>query len=403
LARILATAGSDRSEHALCYIDLDQFKIINDTCGHAAGDELLRQLGAMLPIHVRYRDTLAHLGGDEFGILMEHYPLAQAMRVANAIHASFEEFRFFWADKSFSVGVSIGLVPIVGVDVTVADVLSAADGACYAAKESGRNHLHVYHSDDHELLRRHTEMQWVRRLNRELDEDDFELFFQSIVPLEPTQANGRHYEVLLRLRENDAEVIAPGAFLQAAERYGYAVRIDKWVVDHTFQWLSAVLECSAELDLCSINLSGQTLGNESFLDFILERLEHYQIPGERIFLEITETAMVVNLPRAQRLISALRHRGIRFELDDFGSGFASFSYIKNLAVDFVKIDGIFVKDIVDDEIDREMVRAINHIGKVLGKQTIAEFAENEAILAELRNTGVDYAQGSGIDKPSPLG
>lgn len=399
LRRVLETTDAD---HALCYLDLDQFKIINDTCGHVAGDELLRQLAKLLGEQVRVRDTLARLGGDEFGVLMEHCELPQARRVAEKLRKAVCEFRFVWQNKSFDIGVSIGLVPITGTQLSLSDVLSAADAACYVAKDQGRNRVHVYREDDAALTRRHGEMQWVARISRALEENRFELYAQPIAPIGEAVGAKSYFEVLLRMRDEQGELVPPSAFFPAAERYHLSAKLDRWVVEHTFKRLTEHQETLADLSMCSINLSAHAFSDNDVLDFIVRQLEGSRIPAGKICFEITETAAIANLSSASRIIKALKERGCHFALDDFGSGLSSFAYLKNLPVDFLKIDGQFVRDIVDDPIDFAMVRSINEIGKVMGKRSIAEFVENEAILAKLQEIGVDYAQGFGIGRPVPI-
>ena len=409
LARVLETARADGSHHALCYLDLDQFKVINDTCGHVAGDELLRQLSEVLRTKVRRRDTLARLGGDEFGVLMEHCVLRQAQRVANALRKCVEEFRFSWENKTFSVGVSIGLVPVTSESESVAGALSAADTACYVAKDQGRNRVHVYHPEDMELARRHGEMQWVARINQALEEDRFCLSVQPIRPVAelaagaaPTPNDYGYFELLLRMRDGNGRMVPPGAFLPAAERYSLSVKLDRWVVEKIFAWLDEHPEQLERLSMCSINLSGHSIADEDFLQFVIASLDGTNVPAEKLCFEITETAAITNLVSATRFITALKGWGCRFALDDFGSGLSSFAYLKQLEVDFLKIDGVFVKDVVDDPINLAMVKSINDIGKVMGKRTIAEFVENDDILRKLREVGVDYAQGYRIGRPKPL-
>jgi diguanylate cyclase (GGDEF)-like protein/PAS domain S-box-containing protein len=401
LQRVLKINDPKITEHAICYLDLDQFKIINDTCGHLAGDELLRQLSELLFAKVRKRDTLARLGGDEFGVLMEHCDLNHARRVANSLRAMVEDFRFVWQDKKFSIGVSIGLVPINVSSGNVNDILSAADAACYAAKDAGRNRIHVYASDDKSMAIRRGEMQWVSRINHALEEGLFKLYYQKIISVNGLK-QGDHYELLLRMTGSNGELIPPGAFLSAAERYGLSNKIDSWVVNKAFTWLASHPAKLKKLHICAINLSGQSLGNEEFMQNLLNDLDESGIPANKICFEITETAAIANLASAIRFINKFRSKGCLFALDDFGSGVSSFGYLKNLPVDYLKIDGSFVRDIANDRIDRAMVKSINEIGQIMGKQTIAEFVENDVILKELKKLGVDYAQGYGIGKPRPL-
>ena len=402
LQRVIEANQATSGEHAICYLDLDQFKIINDTCGHLAGDELLRQLSEILISKVRKRDTLARLGGDEFGVLMEHCDIAHARRVTDSLRAIVEEFRFVWQDKKFSIGVSIGLVPLSVEIGNVNEVLSAADAACYAAKDAGRNRVHIYSVDDKQVSQHRGEMKWVPRINQALEDELFALYYQKIVPIDQSLSHGEHYELLIRMIGKDGEVIPPGAFLPAAERFGLSTKIDHWVVSSAFTWLATHPAKQKKLELCTINLSGQTLGNDDFMGFLIDKLDENLVNPNKICFEITETSAIANLANAIRFIKKVKEKGCRFALDDFGSGVSSFGYLKNLPVDFLKIDGAFVRDIKTDRIDRAMVKSINEIGQIMGKKTIAEFVENEAILQELKKIGVDYAQGYGIAKPRAL-
>jgi diguanylate cyclase (GGDEF)-like protein len=401
LVRVLETARMEGARHALCYLDLDQFKIINDTCGHMAGDELLRQLGVLLPGRVRKRDTLARLGGDEFGVLMERCSLGQAMRVAEGLREAVEGYRFVWEGKSFSLGVSIGLVPITHHTRSITEVLRDADSACYTAKDRGRNRIHVYRIGDEALVRRHGEMQWAVRINRALEEGRFELSYQPIVRLDGGQGGG-HYELLLRMQDEQGRVVLPGVFLAAAERYQLSSKVDRWVIGKVCEWFAGHPRQLERLRLCGINLSGHSLGDEQFLGLVIRLLEDAAIPLEKLCFEVTETAAIANLANATRFITALRARGCRFALDDFGSGVSSFAYLRSLPVDYLKIDGTFVRHIVDDPIDSAMAQSINEIGHTMGKRTVAESVENAAILNKLQQMGVDYAQGFVIARPQPL-
>ncbi|HLE94689.1 MAG TPA: PAS domain S-box protein [Sulfuricaulis sp.] len=406
LQRALESTKKDSAVHALCYLDLDQFKVVNDTCGHVAGDELLRQLAKVLPKCVRHQDTVARLGGDEFGVLLEHCSKEQALRVAEAMRRMVADFIFIWQDKTFNVGVSIGLVSITQATDNFNTLLSAADNACYAAKDLGRNRIHVYDETEAGMVRRHGDMQWVTRIHEAIEENRFELAFQPIVSVEsfsPGQDNGwDHFELLLRMRDKSGKLIAPGAFLPAAERYNLISKLDRWVISTAFHWLARHPTHLKRVDHCSINLSGQSFGNKEFLNFVLGIFKNGGMPPEKICFEITETSAISDLAGAIDFIKALREIGCLFSLDDFGSGLSSFGYLKSLPVDFIKIDGLFVKDIVEDPISYSMVKSINDIGHVMGKKTIAEFVENEAVLSKLREIGVDYAQGYGICKPQPL-
>jgi diguanylate cyclase (GGDEF)-like protein/PAS domain S-box-containing protein len=402
LERAATSAEDGRSEHAVCYLDLDQFKIINDTCGHVAGDELLKRLGRVLAQQMRTQDTLARLGGDEFGVLLEDCSMHLAERVANALRRTIEDFRFVWEKQVFGIGVSIGVVPIQGPGQTVSSILSAADAACYAAKDHGRNRIHVYDDADVELARRHGEMRWVTRIQTALEESRFELARQPIVPLSASADPDSHYELLLRMRDENGDIVLPDAFLPAAERYNLSVKLDRWVVREAFRLLTQDQSHLDKLFLCSINLSGVSLADEDFLIFVTTEFASTGLPPGKVCFEITETAAIANLSGAMRFIEVLRRIGCRFALDDFGSGLSSFAYLKSLPVDFLKIDGVFVKDIVEDPIDRELVRSINEIGHVMGKRTIAEFVESGEILSALAEIGVDYAQGFALGKPELL-
>ncbi len=398
--RLLSTIQYNKGEHALCYLDLDQFKIVNDTCGHAAGDELLRQLSSVLSGIVRHRDTLARLGGDEFGVLMEYCSLEQAYRVVESLQKAIQEHQFSWEGRNFRVGVSIGLVPITTATNSLTELMKNADIACYMAKDMGRNRIQTYHIEHSELAKRHGEMHWVERINQALEEDQFCLYAQAIVPL--VDKPGKHYELLLRMKDVEGKIICPGAFLPAAERYNLISKLDHWVIENMFYVLSENSVFLNEVDFCSINLSGQSLTDQEILDLITSQLKKYCIPGEKICFEITETAAISNLDIATKFIASLRGLGCQFALDDFGSGLSSFAYLKNLPVDYLKIDGMFVKDIANDPINNAMVKSINEIGHIMGMQTIAEFVENDVIKGMLKEIGVDYAQGYGIGKPQPL-
>ena len=402
LQHLITQAREDKTEHALCYLDLDQFKVINDTCGHIAGDELLRQLGSMLHRTIRKSDTLARLGGDEFAVLMEQCNLVQASRVATKIHKDIEEFRFAWEDRSFNLGVSIGLVPINSTSMNSTEVLKQADAACYAAKDSGRNRIHIYNIDDSDLARRTGEMQWVAKINHALEQNLFCLYAQPIVPLQSQQDEGEHYELLLRMLTETKQVIQPGTFLSAAERFNLTPRLDRWVIDYFFKWLIDNPERLERLSRCAINISALSLNDDQFLKFVIDGFDKTDIPPEKVCFEITETAAIANLSRATVFIRTLKGLGCRFALDDFGSGLSSFAYLKSLPVDYLKIDGVFVKDIENDPIDLAMVKSINDIGKVMGKETIAEFVESEAILKKLQQIGVDYAQGYHLGRPKAI-
>lgn len=398
LERLISSAREQDKRHALLYLDLDQFKVINDTCGHVAGDELLRQIAGLMKPLIRDSDTLTRLGGDEFGILLEGCYIQQAEQIGHKVLEALEDFRFVWQDKTFRVGVSIGLVGIHAGSHTASSVLSAADGACYMAKDKGRNRIWVHQEDDHETTHRQGEMEWVSRIMRAFDEDRFVLYFQRVVPLAVTADDYPYREVLVRMIDENGELVPPMAFIPAAERYGVMSTVDRWVVRTAFSWLAG----HSHDERLAINLSSQSLGDDDFLKFVMEQFRATRLSPRRICFEITETAAIANWNRATHFIAALRTLGCRFALDDFGSGMSSFGYLKSLPIDVIKIDGAFVRDMIDDEVDFAMVEAVNRIGHVMGIRTTAEYVENDKILEKLRELGVDYAQGYGLHVPQPL-
>jgi diguanylate cyclase (GGDEF)-like protein/PAS domain S-box-containing protein len=401
----LEHARNENIQHTLCYLDLDNFKVVNDTSGHIAGDELLKQLTIKLRVELREADTLARLGGDEFGILLEGCTTEHATGLAEALRKIVEDFRFVWDNTAFRVGVSIGLVPITSHCGTLTDILSAADSACYVAKDQGRNRIHIYEPDDEALMERHGQMQWVQRIQHVLEQNRFRLFFQPIAKLncQPGERNTLHGEVLIRMLDEEQKIVGPGAFIPSAERYLIMPAIDRWVISNTFRMLMLDKQKIVDrVSTCCINLSGQSLSDERFLDFLVSEIENSGVPPELLCFEITETAVIANLCNASRLITRMREMGCRFALDDFGVGLSSFGYLKNLPVDYLKLDGCFVKNMVKDDIDYAMVKAINHIGHTMNIKTIAEFVEDEDTLTAVREVGVDYAQGYAIAKPTPI-
>jgi diguanylate cyclase (GGDEF)-like protein/PAS domain S-box-containing protein len=398
----LQSAREHGKFHTLFYMDLDQFKVVNDTCGHTAGDALLQQLTAQLQANTRGSDTLARLGGDEFALLLANCRLDSALHTAETLCDAVDSFRFVWEGKSFGVSASIGVVEIRPDSGTITDLLSAADNACYVAKDLGRNRIHVFQPDDVALAKRQGEMQWLPRIRSALEQGQFRLFYQRIVPLSSTQEE-QHCELLLRMVDADKKLVPPGAFIPAAERYGLTHNIDRWVINAAFDHLSAHRSYVANPNqLWTINLSGQTICDDHFLDFVMEQFRTKNVPPASICFEITETTAIRNLNRAAELMSTLKSMGCRFALDDFGSGLSSFNYLKHLSVDFLKIDGSFVKDMLDDAMDCAMVASINQIGQLLGLRTIAEWVEHEQVLAKLQELRVDFAQGYCIHTPEPL-
>ncbi len=401
LNHVLESARGGDSEHVMCYLDLDQFKVINDTCGHDAGDELLRQLCVQLKAKVRKRDTLARLGGDEFGVLMEHCALDQADRVADALRQTITDFRFAWEGREFRIGASIGMAAINASCENIAAVMSAADAACYVAKDQGRNRVHISRENDAELSRRYTEMEWVARINAALAEERFQLLYQPVFPISTEKRVGHHYELLLRMIEN-GKSISPAEFFPAADRYNLSSSLDRWVVRTALRWLDEHPDHLRDLTLCAINLSGHSLTDRNFLYFLTQILDDSEVPASKLCFEVTENVAIANLSAATSFIEGIKSRGAKFALDDFGSGLSSFAYLKSLPVDFLKIDGVFVRDMATNAVDASMVKSINEIGHVMGKKTIAEFVENMAILEVLREIGVDYAQGNALGVPTPL-
>ncbi|MCL4316429.1 MAG: EAL domain-containing protein, partial [Gammaproteobacteria bacterium] len=391
LNQALESARNEGKHHAVCYLDLDQFKVVNDTCGHVAGDELLKQVSARLHKHIRDNDVLARFGGDEFTVLLEGCHPDKAYDIAETLRCAVNESRFAWGDKSFETSASIGLVPIDADSGSAGDILSAADSACYVAKDRGRNRVHVYRRNDSALAARRSEMQWVGRLQQALEQDSFRLYHQTMLPLNAHAGQGPHYEILLRKQDAEGNLILPNAFIPAAERYNLMPAIDRWVIRHTLKALSAQDQKAPYT--CAINLSGQSLCDDRFLDFVIDEVSQAGVAPAHICFEITETAAIANLSRAMRFISTLKGMGCRFALDDFGSGLSSFAYLKNLPVDYLKIDGGFVRGMTQDAVDYAMVESINQIGHVMRIQTIAESVESEDILAALKQLGVDYAQG----------
>ena len=402
LRAALESAAAGGREHSLLYMDLDQFKLVNDTCGHIAGDELLKRLSAMLSLMLRGNDTLARLGGDEFGILLEGCPAAPALAIAEKIRRAISDFSFAWDGRVFPATASIGQVNFSDHSLSVSEILSKADEACYLAKDSGRNRVHTYSPGDEALARRHGEMEWVERIRAAMEGDRLVLFAQPIYPVRNPGDGVRQVEILLRMRDEAGNLVPPMAFIPAAERYGLMPAIDRWVVDALLRHLVRSGDARARPVTHAVNLSAATLGDPSFAGFVREGLARSGIPAHCLSFEITETAAIANFAGARSLIDELRSIGCKFALDDFGSGMSSFAYLKHLPVDSLKIDGAFVRDIAVDPIARAMVASINEIGHLMGLETIAEFVESEAILAELQVIGVDFAQGFGLARPAEL-
>ena len=401
--RALTSIRIDATQHAVLYLDLDTFKVINEACGHEAGNTMLREIATLLRDTVRKHDAVARFGADEFAVLLEHCTRVQAAAIAEKLCKIVEAHRFAWEDKFFTVGVSIGLVLLVSPDSTAANVMKAADAACCAAKEMGRGRVYQFDPDDADLNRHRQQVDSVAVINRALEHSRFELHAQPIRAARSAADEApTHLEILVRMRDDRGAMIAPGLFLPAAERYGLAPRIDRWVIQHTCQWFAAHRDCLALLQSCSINLSGQSLADAQLQGFIEAQFAAHQLPATKFCFEITETAAIASINAAQKFIAGLKQRGFRFALDDFGSGLSSFAYLKALPVDVIKIDGIFVRNIAVDRLDEAMVRSIAEVARIMDKVTVAEFVEGPQQAEVLTRLGIDYLQGYGIGKPVPL-
>jgi diguanylate cyclase (GGDEF)-like protein/PAS domain S-box-containing protein len=388
----LTSARQGEAEYALMYVDLDQFKLINDAAGHAAGDQLLKQVVGMIRRLVRTSDAFARLGGDEFGLILEHCSVEAAQDIAQTICHGIDVVRFQHGNQRFRVGASIGLVPVDARWPTAASILQAADSACYAAKAAGRNRVHTYFAADETIEAHREEMQWVRRLEQALDQGQLVLYWQQITPL-GHETGGLHGEILLRLINDDGTLISPGAFLPSAERFQMASRIDRWVVRAVFERMAQHRATLSHVGTVAINLSGQSIGDRDFHRYVTKLIETMAFDHHKLCFEITETAAITNLSDATSFFESMRKFGVRFALDDFGSGVSSFGYLKSLPVDYLKIDGQFIRDLADDRVDQATVRCIRDVAKITGKKTIAEFVETEAVETLLREMEIDYAQG----------
>ena len=400
-AALVSARNSDR-QHVVCYLDLDQFKIVNDSCGHAAGDALLKQLAGVLQAKLRESDTLARLGGDEFGVLLQGCSLERARLIAADLLAAVRDHRLMWEGRAFAVGVSIGLVAVTVDTGGRAEIFAAADAACYSAKEQGRNRVCVYLSNDADMAQRRNEMDWAARLTSAIEQDRFVLHYQPYLPLGGHSGAGRHIEILLRLQDEQGRIVPPGSFLPAAERYNVMPDIDRWVIRTVFTRHHELAASLGAPLICAINLSGTTLNSEGILEFIREQALLHRMPKGSVCFEITETAAINNMRKATEFMRAVKELGFSFALDDFGVGTSSLAYLKTLPVDYLKIDGSFIQNIAVDPIDRAMADTINRVGHIMGLQTVGECAESEAVINELRALGVDFAQGFGVQRPMPL-
>ncbi len=393
----LSSARKDKQTHALCFLDLDNFKIVNDTCGHQAGDELLRQLSALFKQLVRKSDILARIGGDEFGVLLYNCGVAEAVRLCNQIRSEVEAFKFPWQENSFTIGVSVGVVLLDRRWENLQSVFRAADSACYVAKDSGRNRVVVYHDKETPRSIRQGETHWVDQINTAIADDRIVLSRQKILPLNGDKK--QYFEILMRLMTVSGAYVNPKSFLPAAERYGLATKLDEAVFTKTIQWLKMNQQLLDDMGMCSINLSGQSCANDVFVDAMIKILNDSEVPANKICFELTETETISNLSSATQFMSRLRAIGCQFSLDNFGSGLSSFAYLKNLPVDYIKIDGVFVRSILDDSVNYAMVKAINEIGQTLGRKTIATQVENGQLLSSAKKLGINFAQGYHIAQP----
>jgi diguanylate cyclase (GGDEF)-like protein len=422
LEKTLVSMANAGIEHTLCQLDLDRFKIINDTCGHAVGDEFLRQVSTILQRRVRKSDVLAYLEGDKFGLILYHCNLEQAYQVLESLREDINNFRFVWKDEIFRLSLSIGAV-LLDANHNASQALSAASAACQTAKNNGRNRIHFFGANDLDIKTQQGETQWVLKILKALEENQFQLYHQTIIPLRSPnlQQLGCKYncEILIRLLDESKQVIPPGTFLPAAEKYGLMPMIDRWVIRNLFQYLSELIQKTKNSDAISlpedgspatpgsnyfytVNLSGASLNDDQFLDYIQEQFKLFSIPPAMICFEITETIAIASFSKTVQFIMHLKAMGCHFALDDFGSGMSSFGYLQQLPVDYLKIDGMFIKEILTNPTAHEIVEAINRIAHVMGIQTVAEWVENEQMLSKVERLGIDYAQGFGIAKPQPL-
>lgn len=401
LERFISEVKYNKKRHTLCYMDLDEFKIVNDTCGHIAGDALLKNLAEHLENKIRETDTVARLGGDEFAVFLPYCAIDKATDIAESIRESIKQFQFSWDDKFFDIGVSIGLIEINENTGTLTDVLKAADSACYVAKDLGKNRIHVYEDNDIKLTQRLGNMHYARAVQESLLNDRFVLYAQSI-RANRVESIRWHGELLIRMLDENGKIIFPDKFIPAAERYHLMVDIDRWVINKAFSLIQVLEKKFNNEVLCAINLSGQSICDKNFLNYVIDQLNTSNISARSVCFEITETAAISNFLHAEKFLHELKEMGCKFSLDDFGSGLSSFGYLKRLDIDYLKIDGSFVKNMLEDEKDYTIVKSINQIGKEMGIKTIAEFVENDELHQALIELDVDYAQGYGIARPEPI-
>lgn len=400
LKGVVANIGNN-VEHSLCYIDIDQFNVVNNVCGQAAGDKLLLLVSETISEHINKEDMAARLGGDQFAILLDNCVKEKAIEKISSIKTSIENKQFIWETKKYSINISGGIASTVDTK-DCNELFKLASNACSYAKSNGRGHIRAYSTNDNKLLQHHEELQWVSKVNEALDENRFQLYYQPIVPIGSSEHEMYHYEILIRMLDKAGNLVEPNKFIPTVEKYNFAKKLDRWVIDNLFWWLENQTEHLNKLELCSINLSGNTLSDVNISSFILNRFKEYSIPPEKICFEITETAAITHFDIAMDFINNLKQLGCRIALDDFGSGLSSFAYLKKLPIDYLKIDGQFVKDMVNNPIDYEIVKSVNDIGHAMNKKIIAEYVENDTILEILKTLKVDFAQGFGICKPQPL-
>ena len=399
LKQTIRNAIAEDLTHSICFLDLDKFKIINDTSGHAAGDEFLKQVSKTIQSLLRQTDVLARLGGDEFAIILDSCSIYQAKNICTQIIKKIKDTRFNWGKNSFEAGASIGIVPITKLTVSVSEVMSSVDAACYEAKDKGRNRVQVFEPNDAEFVKHQLETSWIQKIKTAIDENQFELYFQELKNINPTHPTPTSIELLIRLNDN-GNVISPDSFIPTAERYNLMPMIDEWVISNTFDFINEYNKKHDSDIRVAINLSGQSLSEDSVLNLITKLLrKNKHLKKELICFEITETAAIANMSKAIEFIAQIKLIGCKFSLDDFGSGLSSFSYLKSMAVDNIKIDGVFIRDIHIDPINKIFVESIHNISKIMGIRTTAEYVENEEILNCIKSIGIDYAQGYHISKP----
>ena len=402
LNQAMASARADGRHYALCYIDINKFKIINETQGRDAGDELLKQMATVLHSKVRDTDVLARIADDKFAILLNNCSIHNALETSQGFRQAIKDYDFAVNGGPIAVSVSIGLVPINSDSGGIADVMGLADAACYVAKSKGSYRIHVYREQDVAVKQKHSDLKWIQSIRHALEENKFRLFCQSIVPLSVPESHSAHHEILLRMQDDKGDMIRPSAFVAAAERYSLMPSIDRWVVQNSLEFMAERIGRNQQIGIFAINLSAQSLDDEGFLGFVIDQFDKTQVPASQICFEITESTAISNLMSATRFMSILRGMGCKFALDDFGQGFSSYGYLKNLQIDYLKIDGSFVRDIANDPIDYAMVESINQIGHIMGVQTIAEFVESQEILEKLITLGIDHVQGFQLGKPRPM-